>query len=108
MSVEQTNVSVKVDSGSSGLLAVLLTFFFSCFGFFFATWLLGKWGFIKSLLVSAVFFIFVVLGFVLPLVGWFIILPITYIVMLIIAYKSCQNNGVEIKMPTIEKTTTEQ
>ncbi len=105
MSVEQTNISVKVDSDSSGIIAVLLSFFFGCFGFFFATWLVGKWGFIKSLLVSIVFFIFLLLGFFLPVIGWFIILPVTYIVMLIVAYKSCQNHNVEIKMPTIEKTT---
>lgn len=38
MSVEQTNISVKVDSGSSGIIAVLLSFFFGCFGFFFASY----------------------------------------------------------------------
>lgn len=109
MSVEQTNVSVKVDSGSSGILAVIFTFFFAFIGFFFSTWLLGKWGFFKSLLITVLLFAIVLLGgFLIPFVGWFIVGPIVYIVMLILAYKSCQNNSVEIKMPTVEKTTIEK
>lgn len=106
MSNEQTNISIKIENSSSGILAVIFTFFFACIGFFFSTWLLGKWGLIKSLFVSFVFFIFLSLGFLIPVIGWLIILPVTYIVMLIVAYKSCQNQTIEIKMPTIEKTTT--
>jgi len=58
-----------------------------------------------ELLLCFCLFSLAALASFLPVIGWFIILPVTYIVMLIVAYKSCQNHNVEIKMPTIEKTT---
>lgn len=96
--------TIKVSSGSSGVVALIIAFFFGPFGAFFCWWLIAKWSFVKSFLYAVLFF--VLLGISVWLcwifIG-FILIPIVDIVMLVLVYKACSNKTMEIETPYVEK-----
>ena len=102
----ETKVNVNVNSGSSGLVGVLIAFFFNVFGAFFAWWLMAKWSFLKSFLYALGFTVAFVISFVLCFfVIGFVLLPIVDIVMLILVYKACDNKSIQIEMPSVQTQT---
>lgn len=105
--VKEVKTVYKTNSGASGIIAVLLGFFFHLFGAFFAWWLIAKFSLGKALLKTFIFFIVYVIAFVTAfiIIGYFIGL-IAYIVMLVMLYKDCANS--EITFSTVTTTTTEE
>ena len=90
--------SLPPENGSSGLLAVIISFFFGPFGAFFCWWMMAKWGFWKTIGIATVFLVLDIVSVLLfaVFIG-FILLPIVYIVMLIVAYKACSKGVMEIE-----------
>ena len=102
----ETRVNVNVNSGSSGLVGVLIAFFFNVFGAFFAWWLMAKWSFLKSFLYALAFSVaFGVSALLCYFLIGFVLLPIVEIVMLVVVYKACDNKSIQIEMPSVQTQT---
>lgn len=103
MANEQKTV-VKMSSGSSGLFGLILALIFGPLGVFISYWLIAKNSLIRSIIYGVVWFIVLAICAVsMYIIIGFVLLPIAYIVMLVMTYKACSAQEVEI----FQTTTTE-
>lgn len=99
--------TVKIDGGSSGIVALAITFFFGPLGAFFSYWLIAKRPLINSLLLTVMWFILIVISALLCMVViGFILLPIVWILMLVFVYKAADNKELTILKTSVTETDT--
>ena len=95
---------IKVDSGSSGFMALIISFFFGPIGALFCWWLIAKWSFIKSFLYAVLFSVLLGISVYLCIfIIGFVLLPIIDIIMLVVVYKACSHKTMEIETPHVER-----
>lgn len=100
----QTQTTTINLRGGSGVIALLITFFFGPVGAFFSYWLIAKYSFIRSLVMFLVWFILIFISILsCYIIIGFILLPVVWVAMLVLVYKASNAQQITFETQTITK-----
>lgn len=103
MSNQTQTTTVKV-SGGSGVIALLITFFFGPLGAFFSYWLIAKYSFVRALMMFLVWLVLIVISALsCYIIIGFILLPVVWVAMLVFVYKASNTQQMTFETQTTTK-----